>query len=147
MEQTVYREANSKRIAMKEVIKIVLTNWVNVVAILISVYIYAFILAYSDKTFNFKQSIFSANYLVFLYGILLWIGFFILIVLLDILLFGFNKQPQYTNYKLAAEWILISSPFIYWLVKYNQWIFLVAVLAFLVGQFLRKAYIFKILES
>ena len=131
---------------MKEIMKIVLTNWVNALMILIAVYLFAFFLAYSDKVFTFKEAIFSANYLVFLYGVLLWIGFFILIILLDILLFSFNRKPQYTNYKLALEWLLISSPFIYWLIKYNQWIFLVALLAFLIGQYLRRPYIFKILQ-
>jgi hypothetical protein len=131
---------------MKEIMKIVLSNWVSVLIILIAVYVYAFISAYSDKSFTFSQSIFSANYLVFLYGILLWAGFFIVIALLDVLLFSFNREPRYTNYKLALEWIVISSPFIYWLIKYNQWIFLVAILAFLIGQYLRRPYIFKIME-
>jgi hypothetical protein len=75
-----------------------------------------------------------------------WLGFFMLIGILDVVLFSFNKEPRYTNYKLALEWIVISSPFIYWLIKYNQWIFLVAILAFLIGQYLRRPFIFRILQ-
>jgi hypothetical protein len=70
----------------------------------------------------------------------------LLIALLDVVLVSFNREPRYTNYKLALEWIIISLPFIYWLIKYNQWIFLLAILAFLIGQYLRRPYIFKILE-
>lgn len=109
---------------MKELFKILSTNWINVFVIFIAVYISAFINAYSNKIFTFNQSIFSANYLIFLYGILFWIGFLIVIGLLDILLFSFNRETRFTNYKLAFEWLLISLPFIYWLVKYDQWIFL-----------------------
>jgi len=132
---------------MKEVMKIVSTNWVNVIVIFIAVYVAGFISAIVEDRATFSEALFGTTYGILGYGMMFWIGFFILICFLDTLLFSFNKQPQYTNYKLAIEWVLISSPFIYWLIRYNQWIFLVAVLAFLAGQFLRKAYIFKILQS
>lgn len=132
---------------MKEVIKIILTNWINVVVIFIAVYFASFISAIVNDKFKFNEALFGTTYAVVGFGMIFWIGFFILITLLDVLLFVFNQQPQYTNYKLVAEWILISSPFIYWLIKYGQWIFLVAILAFAVGQLLRKPHIFKILQS
>jgi hypothetical protein len=130
---------------MKEVMKIVLTNWINVASIFIAVYVAGFISAVVKDKFKFNEALFGTTYSILGYGMIFWIGFFILISLLDILLFSFNRQQQYTNYKLAFEWLLISSPFIYWLIKYNQWIFLVAIIAFLIGQFLRKPHIFKIL--
>ncbi len=130
---------------MKEVMKIVLTNWINVASIFIAVYVAGFISAIVKDKFKFNEALFGTTYSILGYGMIFWIGFFILISLLDILLFSFNKQQQYTNYKLIIEWVLISSPFIYWFVKYNQWIFLVAIIAFLIGQFFRKPHIFKIL--
>ncbi len=131
---------------MKEIMKIVLSNWVNVVVIFIVVYVAGFISAMINDKFTFSEALFGTTYSVVGYGSVFWIGFFTVIALLDVLLFSFNREPRYTNYKLALEWIIISLPFIYWLIKYNQWIFLVAILAFLIGQYLRRPYIFKILE-
>jgi len=131
---------------MKEIMKIVLTNWVNLVIIFVVVYVAGFISAMINDKFTFSEALFGTTYSVVGYGLLFWRGFFIVIALLDVLLFSFNREPRYTNYKLAIEWIVISSPFIYWLIKYNQWIFLVAILAFLIGQYLRRPYIFKIME-
>ena len=131
---------------MKEIVKIVLCNWVNVVVIFVAVYVAGFISSMINDKFTFNEALFGTTYSVVGYGSIFWIGFFIVIALLDVLLFSFNREPRYTNYKLALEWIIISSPFIYWLTKYNQWIFLVAILAFLIGQYLRRPYILKILQ-
>lgn len=130
---------------MKNIFKIILSNWINIVLILIAVYAYAFIIAYSGRTFDFNDSIFSATYLIFLYGMLFWAGFIVSILILDVIMFAFNKAPQYTTVKLIVEWIIISAPFIYWLIEYSEWTFLIAVLAFLLGQYLRRAYIIKML--
>ncbi|MDI9312803.1 MAG: hypothetical protein QM535_21515 [Limnohabitans sp.] len=128
---------------MKEVIKIVLTNWINVVSIFIAIYVAGFISAIIKDKFTFSEALFGTTYSVVGYGSVFWIGFFVVIALLDVLLFSFNREPRYTNYKLALEWIIISSPFVYWLIKYNQWIFLVAILAFLIGQYLRRRVMFQ----
>lgn len=130
---------------MKEVMKIVLTNWINLSVIFFAVFVAGFISAMINDKFSFSEALFGTAYSVVGYGMLFWLGFFILIGVLDIVLFSIMRQPQYVNYKLALEWLLISLPFIYWLIKYNQWIFLVAILAFLIGQFLRRPHIYKIL--
>lgn len=131
---------------MKEIMKIVLSNWVNVLVIFVIVYVAGFISAMINDKFTFNEALFGTTYSVVGYGSIFWIGFFIVIALLDVLLFSFNREPRYTNYKLVLEWVIISTPIIYWLIKYNQWIFLVAILAFLIGQYLRRPYIFRILE-
>lgn len=131
---------------IKQLFQILLTNWVNLVVILISTFIFSIINSIVTANFTFGEAIFGSVFLVLGYGIMFWLGFFMLIGILDVVLFSFNKEPRYTNYKLALEWIIISLPFIYWLIKYNQWIFLVAILAFLIGQYLRRPYIFKILQ-
>lgn len=131
---------------MKEIMKIVLCNWVNVVVIFVAVYVAGLISSMINDKFTFNEALFGTTYSVVGYGSIFWIGFFIVIALLDVLFFSFNREPRYTNYKLALEWIIISSPFIYWLIKYNQSIFLVAILAFLIGQYLRRPYILKILQ-
>jgi len=131
---------------MKEIMKIVLSNWVNVLVIFVIVYVAGFISAMINDKFTFNEALFGTTYSVVGYGSIFWIGFFIVIALLDVLLSSFNREPRYTNYKLVLEWVIISTPIIYWLIKYNQWIFLVAILAFLIGQYLRRPYIFRILE-
>lgn len=132
---------------MKKLVKIILTNWINLCFILSAVYLYSFVIAYSDKTFNFNDSIFSATYLIFYYGILLWAGFMLCILILDTVLFGFYKKSEIIEYKLFFEWIVISLPFIYWLVLYNEYIFLVAIISFSIGQYFRKLYIQKYLNE
>jgi hypothetical protein len=133
-------------LGIKQLLQILLTNWINVVLILLSTFVFSILNSIVNANFTFGEAIFGSIYLVLGYGIMFWLGFFMLIGLLDVVLFSIMKQLKYVNYKLALEWIIISSPFIYWLIKYNQWIFLVAILAFLIGQYLRRPYIFKILE-
>ncbi len=130
---------------MEAIKKIVLSNWMNVVSIFLGVYVAGFISSMINDKFTFSEALIGSTFSVVLYGSVFWIGFFIEIALLDVLLFSFNRDPEYINYKLVLEWIIISSPFIYWLIKYNEWIFLVAILTFLIGQYLRSPYIFKIL--
>lgn len=131
---------------IKQVFKVVLTNRINLFTIFIAVYIASFIFNMAIAKFAFGEALFGATYLVLGYGIMFWIGFILCILILDIALFSFYKEPQYTTHKLVIEWLIISVPFIFWLIKSNQWISLVAVLAFLVGQYLRRPHIIKILE-
>lgn len=130
---------------IKQLFQILLTNWVNLVVILISTFIFSIINSIVSANFTFGEALFGSAFLVLGYGIMFWLGFFTLIGILDVVLFSIMKQPQYLNYKLTLEWIIISLPFIYWFIKYNQWIFLVAILAFFIGQYLRRPHIFKIL--
>jgi len=132
--------------AVRQVFKVFFTNRINVLVIFVSVYLFGFFSAIINEQFSIGEAIFGTTYGIVLYGMMFWIGFIVCILVLDIVLFSFHTEPKYTTYKLAIEWVLISSPFIYWVVRYNQWIFLVAVLAFLIGQYLRRPYIFKILQ-
>lgn len=132
--------------SIKLLFQVLFVNWINLLTIFVSTFLFAFFNSIISLKFVVREAFFGASYLVLGYGILFWIGFFLAIVSLDILLFSINRERRYTNYKLVLEWIIISSPFIYWLFKYNQWDFLVAILAFLIGQYLRRQYIFKILH-
>ncbi len=133
-------------IANKQLFQILFLNWINFLVILLSTFVFSIINSIVGANFTFGEAIFGSVYLVLGYGIMFWFGFFILIGMLDIVLFSIINKPQYVKCKLALEWLIISLPFIYWLVKYNQWIFLVAVLAFLVGQFLRYHHILVITQ-
>lgn len=131
---------------MKEVLKIVLTNWVNILTVYICLFVSLFVSELIPGIATLKDALYNTFGSLIVYYLSFWLGFSMLIALLDVLFFSFDKQAQYTNYKLIFEWLLISLPFVYWLIKYNQWIFLVAILAFLLGQYLRRPCILKILQ-
>jgi hypothetical protein len=131
---------------MNSTYKIIFTNWLNVVVIFLFVYTAAFISAIIIDKFTLIHAFYGSAFSILGYGSIFWLGFLIVITVLDILLFGFNKEPVWTNYKLVIEWVVISLPFIYWLIKYNQWIFIVTIIAFFIGQYFRSSYISKILN-
>ena len=132
---------------MKEILKIVLTNWVNVLTVYACMFVTLLICELYPGIATFKEAVYNTFGSLIVYYVFFWIGFLICILVLDIVLFGFNRESKYTTIKLLIEWLIISVPFIYWLIRYNQWIFLAAVLAFLLGQYLRRPYIFKILTE
>jgi len=118
--------------------KIIKTNWINLIGVFIAVFIYAIVLNLNDTNVsrNLFQSILPALILVCLYGILFWALFILLLVVLD-LIFIVKDQTNLTA-KLLIEWLIISSPFIYWAVRYREWIFVAAIIAFLITQFIRQ---------
>lgn len=130
---------------MKKVLKIALTNWVNILTVYIFMFGWLFISELVPGIATLKDALYNTFGSLIVYDLPFWLGFSMLIALLDVLFFSFDKKSQYTNYILIFEWLLISLPFVYWLIKYNQWIFLVAIFAFSIGQYLRRPYIFKIL--
>lgn len=131
--------------SIKKIFQIIFTNWVNLVVILLITFAFSVINSIINANFTFGEAIFGSIYLVAGYGIMFWIGFITLIGALDMTLFSITKQIQYIKHILVIEWLLISLPFFYWLVKYSEWIFLVAIIAFSIGQFLRQKYITKVL--
>lgn len=127
--------------------KIIKTNWINLIGVFIAVFIYAIVLNLNDTNVsrNLFQSILPALILVCMYGILFWALFILLLVVLD-LIFIVRDQTNLTA-KLLIEWLIISSPFIYWAVRYREWIFVVAIIALLVTQFIRQKRIRSNLEA
>ena len=98
-----------------------------------------------DLFTSLKIAFLGSVFGIILYGAMFWIGFLVLMFILDMLLM--NKQMKNVNSRLLLQWLIISIPFVYWLVKYSEWIFLVAVLAFLITQYIRKEKILKILSA
>ena len=115
--------------------KVIKTNWINIVGVFLITFIYVAISA-SLHSATFVQAIFGAILSVGLYGMMFWAFFIAALIILDLLLIVKNKNNLTT--KLLIEWLIISSPFIYWVVKYKEWIFLIAVIAFLIAQLLRE---------
>jgi len=141
-----YFPNNLTLLTIKQAFKVVLTSRINLLTIFIITYVVTVISGVINDNLSVGQSLFGSLYSVLGYGIMFWVGFILSITVLDILLFGFDKRVEYVNTKLLLEWVIISSPFIYWLVKYNQWVFLAAIIAFLIGQIIRKPMILKTLN-
>lgn len=121
--------------------KVLTTNWINLLGVFAVVFIYSIILNLTDTNIsrNLLQAILGALILVFGYGMMFWGLFIVALIVLDLLIITRNQNNL--KAKLMIEWVLISIPFIYWTVKYSEWIFLAAVFAFLVTQLLREKYI------
>lgn len=120
------------------------TNWLNILGVFLVIYLYAFLSSYIGTSFSLFQAFVSALILVCLYGIVFWIGFIIAISVLDVLII--NRNLTNLKVKLIIEWLVISSPFIYWIIKYHEWIFLSGVIAFLITQMLRHRLILKVVQ-
>ncbi len=114
---------------------IIKTNWLNIVGVFIICLLYVFISSLL-KSATVVQAVFGAFLLVCAYGMMFWGGFIIALLILDLLLIVQNQNNLKT--KLLIEWLIISGPFIYWTIKYDEWIFLVAVITFLITQFSRE---------
>ncbi|WP_213278553.1 hypothetical protein [Chryseobacterium indologenes] len=129
--------------------KILLTNWINILGVFISLLVYSIIFNFTvddGVTRNFFQSIFAAIFLLFLYGVMFWAGFILALIILDLILIVPNQDKLIL--KLLFEWVIISIPFIYWAIIYEKQrnIFMVAIIAFLVTQLLRKKIINKAIQ-
>lgn len=121
--------------------KILKTNWINFIGVLMAVWMYIFISNFTSKDYvmqSFSQSMVAAMILLFVYGILFWIGFIILLILFDLILNVSNKKKL--KLKLLIEWMIIASPVIYFAVLYERQrgIYVVAVVTFLITQVIRE---------
>lgn len=117
--------------------KIIKTNWINIIGVFIAVFLYAIALNLIDTNVsrNVFQSVLPALILVCLYGLVFWVLLILLLVILDLLLIV--KKPNNLTIKLLIEWLIIGSPFIYWAVRYGQGIFIAGVISLLITQFIR----------
>jgi hypothetical protein len=124
--------------------KIYFTNWINVLGIAAGTYIFLLISElFKTGISALPQMLLMALMAVVLYGGIFFTSFLIGMLLLDLILM--NSNTKYLRPKLIAEWVLISAPFTYWLLTYSEWVFLVAVIFFLIAQFIREKRILKLL--
>jgi hypothetical protein len=114
---------------------VIRTNWINITGVFVITYFYviADVLLHSG---TFVQAILGGLISICLYGMMFWGLFAVSLVALDLLVIMRNKNNL--KAKLLIEWLVISSPFIYWTIKYNEMIFAVAIVAFLISQLLRE---------
>jgi hypothetical protein len=117
--------------------KVILTNWINILCVFIAVFLYAMVLNMTNANVsrNLLQAIFAALILVVGYGMMFWGMFIIVLIIFDLALL---RSKENLKMKLLIEWLIISCPFIYWTFKYHEWIFIAAIIAFLIAQLLRE---------
>ncbi|WP_299462645.1 hypothetical protein [Mucilaginibacter sp.] len=99
----------------------------------------------SDLPGTLVRGVVGGAILVLFYGAMFFAGFMIIMLFLDIILL--RQNAKYLRVKLISEWILGSSPFVYWTVIYNEWIFAVAIVAFGGAQLLREKRIVSIINQ
>lgn len=124
--------------------KILVTNWINLLGVFIAVFLFAITYNIYDTTIyrTFYQSVFSAFILVGLYGILFWSTYIVALIIFDLLFIVKNQNNL--KIKLIIEWLIISIPFIYWGIKYKQWIFILGIVVFFITQMIRQKLILKV---
>jgi hypothetical protein len=131
-------------------LKLFLTNWINILGIFIAVYLACIvselvkITSVSDIPGSLTTGFLGGLFGVVLYGAIFWIGFILTMFLLDFILM--NKAIKFLKLKLLFEWVIVSSPFVYWCVEYTEWIFLVAVVAFAITQLFRANKVIAIIQ-
>jgi hypothetical protein len=120
--------------------KVIRTNWINLIGVFVITYFYviADVLIHSG---TFIQAIVGGLISICLYGMMFWGLFIASLIVIDLLLL--IRHQNHLKAKLLIEWLIISSPFIYWTLKYDEWIFGVAVGAFLLSQLLREKFIIR----
>jgi hypothetical protein len=116
--------------------KVILTNWINILGVFIAVFLYAIVLNITNENVsrNMFQAVFASLFLIVGYGMFFWGMFIIALIILDLILL---RNTENLKMKLLIECLIISAPFVYWTVKYHEWIFVAGIIAFLIGQFLR----------
>jgi hypothetical protein len=127
---------------MRDSFKVLITNSINILGIFLSTYLYFVIYSLLCNSNASYTILFGALFSVILYGMLFWAIFFAGIFILDLILICNRKFNL--RWMLLLEWLLISSPFIYWMILYREWVFLVAIITFLITQLFREHKIRKI---
>ena len=135
--------------------KLLLTNWVNVVAISAAIYLSLILseLIRSDGEFmnSLAIGLFGSLFAIFGYGFIFWVGFLIAMCVLDLILIvlpqGQSRVPN-LNVVLIIEWILISIPLVVLAITYGTWPFIVGSMALLGSQLLwRKRRIMELIRE
>lgn len=127
--------------------KIIASNWINILGVFIVTLFYAVTSNQlnNDLDYSIFQSVIAGLILVCLYGIIFWGLFVVSLIILDLLLIV--RKQNNLRQKLIIEWIVTSGPFIYWVIRYGEWIFFVAIIAFAITQFCREKLIVKALGA
>lgn len=115
------------------------TNWINLLGVFLAVFVYGIVANILNPnpivSQSIWQSILAVLFGICFYGILFWVLYIVTLVAFDLLFIVKNQNNL--KKKMLIEWLLISLPFIYWIFKYKEWMFLVGIIVFLITQLIR----------
>jgi len=122
--------------------RIIKWNWLHVVGfyLMIEVVMITYAVAEVMQTHNWQlfitKTFLSALFLMFTYGLIPLLLFYVALLLLDAIFFNiFNKSPLYI---MLLEWFIISPVFIFWAFVYGYWLWIGLVASFLFTQVWRS---------
>ena len=128
-------------ITYKQYLRIIKLNWLHLVGFYCCVEIMMIAFAiievtqYHDwKAFFLSVSI-STLLLIFTYGLIVLVPFYVVIILLDVILLSTVKKSLL--FIVLLEWVLISPIFVYWAVQYKYWLWFALIFSLLVTQIIR----------
>jgi hypothetical protein len=138
---------------LKKTLNILATNWVHLVGFYITAYLSIALFKllgvphYGSGSWiqTLLLSLVSIPFLFFTYGLKIIVGFFGVLVLLDLIGFRFTKFKIRTI--LLVEWLLIIPVFIGWAFEYEYWLWITLALSFLVTQYWREQKLKRIIVA
>lgn len=132
---------------MRNILKLLSTNWINFTGIFFIVLLFSIIRSIYYQKFLLIEIICTVIPLflaIIFYGSIFWGILFVGLLLIDTLLI--RRAKKNLRLMLIIEWLIISSPFIYWFIIHIEWIWLISIITFFFTQLLRESKIRKILN-
>jgi hypothetical protein len=131
----------------KQLTYVIRTNWLHLLGFYICVE--AVMLFQAMDNFiqeqswaNFvEEALWWAPFLMFTYGLMFLIGFYRVLIFLDIICIKVFKMSALDM--VVAEWLIISPIFIYWAFDNQYWLWIALVISFLATQLIRSKKIDK----
>jgi hypothetical protein len=120
-------------------IKIVLTNWINFVGILIIWGVEVFI------NLDFRNISFQSFTIFFSSGISSLILLLFILMICEYIFLNLNRDFKYNWMVILIQCIVLSSPFVYWIIKNNNRdINLAFIIMIITTQYFRKKILIKL---
>lgn len=130
----------------KKLFKIISTNWIHLVGFYLATYLTIVVGEFFDPTEGWEPIVltgFVAALMLFIvYGYVIIGWFYLAILIMDI--GAFSWKNNWTKRTLILEWIIISTPFIFWAVEYKYWLWITLSVSLLLTQLMRARRIEKI---
>lgn len=138
-------------ISYPQFLRVIKCNWIHLVGFYLCIEAMMIGYAIADlknglalKYFLLRVAL-NAPFLIFTYGLILLVAFYMAILLLDVILLSTLKIR--VLYVMLLEWLFISPVFIYWALKYAYWLWIGLVASFLVTQLIKSIRAEKIVET
>ena len=138
---------------LKLLAKYLFTNWIHILGFFITTYLSLILFkvvgitetaAYSWENI-LSSFVFSIPLLFLMYGLPFIIGFYLIILIMDTVIYLFKMN--FSKSVLFIQWFLISLPFIYWAFSYKYWLWCSLSFSFFITQLIRKGKIDRIQSS